>query len=167
MFFNNPEPEPLYVSRSDESNPLGSFSRHGFALDDADWPTVEHYFQGMKFTDPGQRAAIRNMASPTEAQQLAEKHVRAVRKDWKKIQQTVMTRGLYIKCLTHPEVAKALLMTDTREIVESADLPQSLIFFISSKQLKDEVFSPFSSTSSIFRYPLIARWIMEAVRLLF
>ena len=87
MFFNTSETEPLYVSRSDDSSPLSSFSRHGFCLDDAEWHTVEHYFQGMKFTDPGQRAAIRNMASPTEAQQLAEKHVRAVRKDWKKIRQ--------------------------------------------------------------------------------
>jgi hypothetical protein len=120
MFFNPPEPEPLYVSRSDDSNPLSSFSRHGFSLDDADWQTVEHYVQGMKFTDPEQRAAIRDTASPAEARQLAERHARAVRKDWKKIRQTVMTRGIYIKCLTHPEVANALLMTDPRKIVESS-----------------------------------------------
>ncbi len=120
MFFNPPELEPLYVSRSDDGNPLSSFSRHGFSLDDEDWQTVEHYFQGMKFTDPEQRAAIRNTASPAEAGQLAEQHARAVRKDWKKIRQTVMTRGLYIKCRTHPEVAKALLMTDTRKIVENS-----------------------------------------------
>lgn len=120
MFFNTSEIEPLYVSRSDDSNPLSSFSRHGFSLDDADWPTVEHYFQGMKFIDPDQRAAIRDTASPAEAKQLAERHARAVREDWKKIRQTVMTRGFYIKCLTHPDVAKALLMTDTRKIVESS-----------------------------------------------
>mgnify|MGYP001826779921 CR=1 FL=1 len=120
MFFSTSEFEPLYVSRSDDSNPFSSFSRHGFSLDDADWRTVEHYFQAMKFTNPQQRAAIRNTASPEEAKQLAERHADTVRKDWKKIRQTVMTRGFYIKCLTHPEVAKALLMTDTREIVESS-----------------------------------------------
>ena len=120
MFFNTPEFEPLYVSRSDESNPLSSFSRHGFSLDEADWHTVEHYYQGMKFTDPEHRAAIRSKSSPAEARQLAEKHARAVRKDWKKIRQTIMTRGFYTKCLTHPEVAKALLMTDTRKIVENS-----------------------------------------------
>ena len=120
MFFNTPEFEPLYVSRSDESNPLSSFSRHGFSLDDADWHTVEHYYQSMKFTDPEQQAAIRSTSSPAEAKQLAEKHARAVRKDWKKIRQTVMTRGIYTKCRTHREVAKALLMTDTRKIVENS-----------------------------------------------
>lgn len=120
MFFNTPEIEPLYVSRSDDGHLLSSFSPHDFALDDAHWPTVEHYFQGMKFTDPDQRAAIRDTASPAEARQLAERHTRAVRTDWKKIRQTVMTRGLYIKCQTHPEVAKALLMTGTRKIVENS-----------------------------------------------
>ena len=118
MLFDTPGPEPLYVSRSDDSDLLSSFSRHAFHLDDADWQTVEHYFQGMKFTDPDQRASVRDTASPAEAMELAEKHARAVRKDWKKIQQTVMTRGFYIKCRTHPEVAEALLMTDTRKIVE-------------------------------------------------
>ena len=120
MLFSPPEPEPLYVSRSDHSHPLSSFSRHGFHLDDADWPTLEHYFQGMKFEDPEQRAAVRNTASPKEAKELAEQHDRAVRRDWKKVQQTIMTRGVYIKCLTHPEVAKALLTTGTKKIVENS-----------------------------------------------
>jgi ribA/ribD-fused uncharacterized protein len=120
MLFSPPEPEPLYVSRSDQTNPLSSFSPHGFQLDDADWPTVEHYFQGMKFEAPEQRAAIRDTASPEEAKKLAEGHARAVRKNWKTIRQTVMTRGVYIKCLTHPEVAEALLMTGTKKIVENS-----------------------------------------------
>lgn len=101
-------------------NPLGSFSSHRFHLDDADWETLEHYFQGMKFTDPDQRAAIRATATAAEARKLAERHSRAVRKDWKNIRQTVMTRGLYIKCLTHPEVAAALLRTGDRKIVENS-----------------------------------------------
>lgn len=120
MIFNTPEDEPLYVSRADESHPLSSFSRHGFFLDDADWPTVEHYFQGMKFTDPDQRAAIRHTASAADAERLADKHKRAIRKDWKQVRQTIMTRGVYTKCLTHPDIAKALLMTGTQKIVESS-----------------------------------------------
>jgi len=120
MFFSKPEPEPLYLSRSDESNPLSSFSRHGFHLDDAEWPTVEHYYQGMKFVDPDQRAAIRGTPSPAEAKQLAKQHARAVRKDWKKIRQTIMTRGVYIKCLTHPDVAEALLKTNAQKLVENS-----------------------------------------------
>lgn len=120
MFFDRPEPEPLYLSRSDDSHPLSSYSPHGFHLDETDWLTVEHYYQGMKFTDPDQCAAIRNTPSPEEARQLAEKHARAVRGDWKKIRETVMTRGLYIQCRTHPEVARALLGTGDQKIVETS-----------------------------------------------
>jgi len=120
MFFSKPGPEPLYLSRSDETNPLSSFSRHAFQLDDADWPTVEHYYQGMKFIDPDQRAAIRDTPSPAEARQLAEQHPRAVRKDWKKIRKTIMTRGIYIKCLIHSDVATALLETKAQKLVENS-----------------------------------------------
>jgi ribA/ribD-fused uncharacterized protein len=120
MLFNTPEVEPIYLSRSDESNPLSSYSPQGFFLDDADWHTVEHYYQGMKFEDPDQRAAIRDSGSPAEARQLGEKHARATRKDWKKIRQAVMTRAIYIKCRTHPDVAKVLLATGSQKIVENA-----------------------------------------------
>jgi ribA/ribD-fused uncharacterized protein len=119
MFFSTPEAQPLYLSRSDEGNPLSSFSSHGFFLDDADWPTVEHYYHGMKFIDPDQRAAIRDAPTPAEAKRLAGQHARAVRKDWKKIRQTVMTRGFYIKCQAHADVAKALLDTGDIKIVEN------------------------------------------------
>jgi ribA/ribD-fused uncharacterized protein len=120
MLFDTPQPEPIYVSRGDETSLLSTCSNHGFHLDDADWQTVEHYFQGMKFTDPDQRAAIRDMPTPGEARKLAERHARAVRGDWKKIQQTVMTRGIYTKCLAHAEVARALIMTGSRKIVENS-----------------------------------------------
>lgn len=120
MFFDPPQPEPVYVSRSDPDDPLSSHSAHGFALDDADWRSLEHYYQGMKFTDPAQSAAIRDTATPAAARQLAEVHARAVRRDWKKIRQTVMTRGCYVKCRTHDDVASALLETGTRRIVENS-----------------------------------------------
>ena len=120
MLFGPPETEPLYLSLSDAEHPLSSFSAHGFHLDDADWPTAEHYFQGMKFIDPDQREAVRQTDSPGAARQLAEAHARAVRKDWKKVQQTVMTRALYTKCRAHPEVAAALLKTGSQKIVENS-----------------------------------------------
>ena len=120
MFFNTPEPDPLYLSRFDEDDLLSSFSRHGFHLDDLDWPTVEHYYQGMKFIDAEQRAAVRDTSAPAEAKALAEKHAKAVRSDWKKIRQTIMTRAVYTKCLTHPDVAQALLETEQQKIVENS-----------------------------------------------
>jgi len=120
MFFTKNESDPLYVSRSDDDNPLSSYSAHVFHLEDADWPTVEHYYQGMKFEDLDQREAIRNCSSPDEAAKLAWKHAGAVRKDWKAVRETIMTRGMYIQCRTHPAVAQALLETGEQKIVETS-----------------------------------------------
>jgi ribA/ribD-fused uncharacterized protein len=74
----------------------------------------------MKFELQEQREAIRGAASPADAARLAKKHRRQIRKDWKKLKSTVMTRGVYIKCRTHPEVAEALLNTRGTHIVENS-----------------------------------------------
>lgn len=118
MFFSKPAAEPLYVSRSDATHPLASHSKHGFELDGATWPSVEHYYQAMKFEDPILRDLIRQADHPKTAAELANKNKKALRSDWKKIRQVVMTRGTYIKCRTHAEVTEALLASGDKAIVE-------------------------------------------------
>jgi ribA/ribD-fused uncharacterized protein len=120
MFSSKSGPAPLYVSRSDAVNPLSSYSKHGFELDGELWPSVEHYYQGMKF-EPGElRKAIRDAGHPAEAEKLAVKNKKRIRKDWKKVKETFMTRGIYIKCRAHPEVAEALMDTGDQKIVETS-----------------------------------------------
>lgn len=119
MLFSKPEPA-TYVSRVDAANPLSSYSPHPFLLDDLEWPTVEHYFHGMKFNHPDQRVAIRGAPTPHDAEALAEQHADAVRKDWKQIQTTIMTRALYIKCRTYPDIAEILLSTQDQKLVETS-----------------------------------------------
>ena len=41
--------QSLYFARSDISQLLGTFSAHPFTLEDKEWPTVEYYFQAIKF----------------------------------------------------------------------------------------------------------------------
>jgi hypothetical protein len=106
------------VSMTDASDPLASFSEHGLSLDGADWPSVEHYFQGMKFDEPDVRELIRTAAHPADARMLAKRHRRQIRADWKRIEQTVMTRGVYVKCRSHEDAAAKLLATGDRRIVE-------------------------------------------------
>jgi ribA/ribD-fused uncharacterized protein len=119
IFSRRPE-EAVFVSRSDPTNPLASYSKHGFELDGSDWPSAEHYYQAMKFEDPALQEQIRLAPHPKEAAALAKKHKRAWRKDWKKLRRTAMTRAVYIKCRTHEEVAKALLRTRDRRLVENS-----------------------------------------------
>jgi hypothetical protein len=120
MFSTHSESDRIYVSRADSLDPLASFSRHPFVLDEAEWPSVEHYYQAMKFEDPALRESIRAAGHPLDAQKLAKKNKRQIRSDWNKIKETIMTRGVYIQCRTHPEVANALLHTGEKQLVENS-----------------------------------------------
>ena len=111
--------DAIYLSRTDATEPLSSFSRFGFFLDDAEWPSVEHYFQAMKFEDPAYREQIRSAQHPKKARKLGRSRFRKPRRDWKKIRRVIMTRAVYIRCRTHPEVAARLLETGERRLVES------------------------------------------------
>lgn len=101
-------------------DPLAACSKLGLELDGGYWPSVEHYYQGMKFEDSELRDAIRSCAHPHEARKLAKRNKRRVRRDWKAIRRTVMTRGVYIKCRANPEAADALLATGDLRIVETS-----------------------------------------------
>ncbi|MET0008122.1 MAG: NADAR family protein [Candidatus Thiodiazotropha sp. 6PLUC9] len=112
--------QPYYLSRADVNHPLASFSKLGFELDGAVWPSVEHYYQGMKFEQAEQREAIRSADHPNQAQKIAAAHKRQIRKDWKQVREVMMTRAIYTKCKTHQEVAVKLLETGERKITETS-----------------------------------------------
>ncbi len=119
LFPRIPE-DAVFLNSADPLNPLAAWSHHPFELDGATWPSVEHYFQAMIFLDPGLRERIRNASHPREARRIARRRFWKKRRDWKKLRWVLMTRGTWIKCLTHPEVAEALEATGERFIVEDS-----------------------------------------------
>ncbi len=119
MFGPGDDSDAIYLSRTDVNEPLSSFSRFGFFLDDAEWPSVEHYFQAMKFEDSGYREEIRSAPHPKKARKLGRSRWRTLRADWPKIRKVIMTRAVYIRCRTHPEVAARLLETGNARLVEN------------------------------------------------
>jgi hypothetical protein len=114
------ETPTVRLTMTDATSPLATCSRHAIELDGAHWPSVEHYVQGMRFADPALREQVRNAPNPTEARRIAKSHKRRWREDWRRIEETVMTRGCWIKCRSHPDVAAALLATGERPIVETS-----------------------------------------------
>jgi ribA/ribD-fused uncharacterized protein len=120
MFDAADDQHSIYLSRTDVNEPLASFSRHGFTLDGEEWPSVEHYFQAMKFEDPVYRGLIRSASHPRKARRLGRSRLKRIRPDWRTVRRVVMTRGIYIKCRTHPAVAARLLGTGDHRLVESS-----------------------------------------------
>jgi hypothetical protein len=120
MLFEPDSTEKYTLSRLDPTHPLAAYSRHGFELDGGEWPSLEHYYQAMKFSDEDYRETIRRAAHPADATKLGKSKRHGRRKDWDRVKETFMTRGAYIKCRTHPEIAGVLLATGELPIVETS-----------------------------------------------
>ncbi len=122
MLFPDLDADSLYLHRTDPDELLGSYSDWSFDLEGVSWPTVEHYFQAMKFHDHDLKhfEKIRTAASPKKARQLGRSRLHKLRKDWHKVRRVVMTRALYTRCKANPEVAKALLDTGEQRLVEAS-----------------------------------------------
>jgi ribA/ribD-fused uncharacterized protein len=119
LFKFDSEDHYLPLSRTDVNEALSSYSRHGFELEGVHWPSVEHYFQAMKFEDPQEREKVREAGHPKIARRLGRRRFVKIRRDWSKVRRVVMTRAIYTKCRTHPEVARHLLDTGDKTLVET------------------------------------------------
>jgi ribA/ribD-fused uncharacterized protein len=118
MLFSHEEQELMTVCRTDIDHPLASYSMHTFELDGFIWPSVEHYFHAMRYLDSAYAESIRLAEHPAVAAKLGKSWWHKKRKDWDQVKVTVMTRATYIKCRTHPEIAKLLLDSGDIEIKE-------------------------------------------------
>lgn len=121
MLFTQDDPElDLNLSRTDADELLSSHSPHPFELDGYTWPTVEHYFQAMKYDDPNHQERVRLAKTPEEASKLGKRWLKRPRKDWKKLQVIYMTRAVYTKVKTYSHIAQHLLETGEQKIVENS-----------------------------------------------
>lgn len=112
--------DAVRLSREDVYHPLSTHAKKSFYLDEAEWASVEHYYQAMKFDNPAYREKIRVAEHPKIAYKLGNARFKKKRKDWKAVRDVVMTRGVYIKCKTHADVADALLDTGDKTIIETS-----------------------------------------------
>ena len=119
-FLKAEDDQSIYFSRNDTTYMLGTYSAHPFTLEDKEWPTVEHYYHAMKFEDSDYQEKIRLAPSAEKARKLGRTRFKKIRKDWSNAKTVFMTRAVYTKCKTYPNISDLLLNTDAKRLVEDS-----------------------------------------------
>ncbi|WP_257385601.1 NADAR family protein [Tahibacter caeni] len=114
------EQEPIYFyTRAMAYWGLSNFAPPGVALDGIYWPTVEHYFQALKFLDAAHRTRIHRAPTPHEARTLGQSRSLPIRHDWDVQRDAIMLEALRAK-FRQPDARRLLLSTRQRMLVEAS-----------------------------------------------
>ena len=126
MGFNNSAPTAFRVTGKQLPAPDGTiYPELGVAANGSidagkqTWPTVEHYYQAMKFpVDPDWQEEIRNASSATKAKQMGADAAHPSRGDWGQIKDAVMKTALLAKFQQDPSLLATLQSTGDRPLVD-------------------------------------------------
>ena len=91
-----------------------------FTLDGKEWPSVEHYYQAMKFpTLPEFQEEIRLLPTATAAAKLGKTKdpAKPIRADWKEQREQIMAKAINAKFDQNPALQKLLFSTYPRPLV--------------------------------------------------
>lgn len=112
----------FYASREEPYGCFSNFSRHGFTLDGAWWPTSEHYFQAQKFAGTPHADEVRQASTPKQAAEMGRDRERPLRSDWEQAKDDVMRKAVLCKFETHADIRAVLLSTQDEQLVENAPI---------------------------------------------
>jgi DNA-directed RNA polymerase II subunit RPB2 len=85
------------------------------------WPTVEHYYQAMKFpTEPDWQETIRQAVTPLRAKKMGLDPNHALRGDWDAVKERVMKSALLAKFRQNPALLARLQATGSRKLEEAS-----------------------------------------------
>lgn len=121
-----PEEEPvLFFGPGEDKGEFRAFSNmaeYPIEIDGVKYPTVEHYFQGMKakeFADEEIYKKIVDCKTGKAVKALGKKVKNFAKEIWDAKRLEVMLRGVRAKFVQHPELQKQLLETGNRQIGEA------------------------------------------------
>jgi ribA/ribD-fused uncharacterized protein len=119
------EEEPIaFYSKKPEYREFSNFYMEPFKLTDMNdieklWPSVEHYFQAMKFpADPDYREKIRTAPTPEKAKLLGGNKAKKIDPQWDTKRDDVMRKALYAKFSQNEQLRNKLLSTGNRTLIE-------------------------------------------------
>lgn len=93
-----------------------NFYRASIEMDGKVWPTSEHYYQAQKAITYSDKELIRSAESPKEAARLGRTLL--IRDDWVAVRYNVMKVAVRAKFNQHPALARKLMATGDKDIVE-------------------------------------------------
>ena len=116
------EGEPIYfnAAKTKEYQEFDNRFPAPFTLEGKTWPTVEHYYQAMKFPElPEHQEAIRLLPTASAAQKLgkAKDPTKPIRADWKEKRESILRTALLAKFTQNPTLQKLLFDTYPRPLV--------------------------------------------------
>eukprot|EP01062_Namystynia_karyoxenos_P005604 TRINITY_DN11940_c0_g3_i1.p1 TRINITY_DN11940_c0_g3~~TRINITY_DN11940_c0_g3_i1.p1 ORF type:complete len:1330 (+),score=353.10 TRINITY_DN11940_c0_g3_i1:119-3991(+) len=117
-----------FCGPSGEYGPLANSFPCPVVVDDTTWPSVEHYYQGMKWQGTPREEEIRAAPSPEAAYRIGSESRpgEALRGDWEEVREGCMHRGLQVK-FAQSEAARAVLLGTAPGRIINAD-PQDPIW---------------------------------------
>jgi ribA/ribD-fused uncharacterized protein len=107
-----------FYSTRDEYGCLSNFYPAPVEIDGKTWPTTEHYFQAMKFTDPKLQGHVRRARTPKEAAARGRDRKHPLRRDWEKVKEEIMRKAVLAKFTQHADLRAILLGTGEAILVE-------------------------------------------------
>jgi ribA/ribD-fused uncharacterized protein len=118
-----PSPDTIYFyAQTDPYAEFSNFAPYVVCFEDIWWPTVEHYFQAMKFHDAAYRTRIRRCQKPKDAKALGMTRKIPLRADWEEVKDDIMYAAVLCKFRTHGAPRQLLLGTGDAPLVENAPM---------------------------------------------
>jgi ribA/ribD-fused uncharacterized protein len=116
------EPEVIqFNSKSATFNELSNFHPVKITIDDKEYPSVEHYFQAMKFTlNPDFQEKIVAAKTAAMAKALGGTKVIPIRADWDTVRDDIMRAGLRAKFTQHEDLKQLLISTGDKILQEAS-----------------------------------------------
>jgi len=109
----------FFNSKSKTHSFLSNFFPAQITIDDLTYPTVEHYFQAMKFpTDPEYQELIRLTKTPSSAKRMGASRSHPITPQWDQIKTRVMVIAITAKFTQHPDLQQRLTDTAPSILVE-------------------------------------------------
>jgi len=118
--FSDHQSDAIYFSMDDATELMARNSPHPFQLDGQLWPTIEHYYQAMKYEGTENFERVHSAKTAAEAKAIGNARFKKKRKDLKHVRTTLMTRAVYTQAKTYKAVAGRIIQTEEVKLVENS-----------------------------------------------